>query len=647
MIRTPFFFTVLAFLVAGALAIGVAVIAAITIERRSIEAVNDVLVSEGFAWAEVNADGLQVFLQGTAPDEASRFLAESRAASVVDADRVINHVEIRVIDAPTAPRFSLDMLRNGDGIQIIGLVPGVNGGEEVAAAIEAIADGAEVTDMVETADFPPPDTWISALGYGLRALRELPRSKVTVFADRVEVEAISDSVEQQTQLLADLRQGQPAGVEVVLDISAPRPVFSPFLTRAVLDADGLRIDNCAADTARAQERIIAAARRGGATGEIECPIGLGVPSPSWASAVETGLAALVELGGGTLSFSDTTVTLIAAEGTEQDEFDRVIGELGADLPEVFTLDGLLPESTDARVGPARFFATLDPEAGVRLRGRLPEGPVGASVEAFAISLFGRERTDLAMRAVPDLPAGWSVRAMAGLRALAALHSGQMTLEPDTLRIRGRTGDQALRAELTRQLSAELGTGADFQLDIVYDEALDPVASLPTAEECVASIVAVQDETKIVFDPGSVEITEEAGRILDRIAEILPNCMHVEMEIGGHTDSQGREEMNLGLSQSRADSVLNGLLARGVLVSNLTARGYGETRPIADNDTEEGRERNRRIEFRLQSDVDAREEIAARAEAEAARLEAYGLRPVQRPDDLAAPTDAAAEVQEQE
>jgi prophage endopeptidase len=109
-----------------------------------------------------------------------------------------------------------------------------------------------------------------------------------------------------------------------------------------------------------------------------------------------------------------------------------------------------------------------------------------------------------------------------------------------------------------------------------------------------------------------------------------------MEIGGHTDSQGREEMNLGLSQSRADAVLNGLLARGVLVSNLTARGYGETRPIADNETEEGRERNRRIEFRLQDVVDARDAAEAEAEAEAARLEAYGLRPVQRPDDLAAP-----------
>jgi OOP family OmpA-OmpF porin len=646
MLRTPLFFTILSFIVAGVAAIAVAVVTAIAIERRSIEDVNALLMSEGFTWAEIDADGLQVFIQGTAPDEASRFLAESRAASVVDADRVVNNADIRVIDAAPVPRFSLDMLRNGDGIQIIGLVPGDNGGEDVAEAIESIADGAGVTDMVETADFPPPDTWISALGYGLRALRELPRSKVTVYADRVEVQAISESAEQRAELLADLQMGQPAGVEVVLDISAPRPVFSPFQFRAVLDAQGLRIDNCAADTSAAQERILNAARDGGALGTFDCPVGLGAPTARWSSAVQTGLSALAELGSGTLSISDTTVTLIAVQGAEQDEFDRVIGELDAALPEVFALNGVLPEATDAGAGPARFFATLDPETGVRLRGRLPTGAVGASVEAFAISLFGRDRTDLATRAVPELPQGWSVRAMAGLQALSALHEGRMTLEPEVLRIQGRTGDQTLRAQLTRQLSEELGADADFQLDVVYDESLDPIASLPSPEECVADIVAVQEDNKIVFEPGSVEITEEAGEILDRIAEILPDCLHVPMEIGGHTDSQGREEMNLGLSQSRADAVLNGILARGILVTNLTARGYGETRPIADNDTEEGRERNRRIEFLLQADVDARDAGEAAAEADTLRAEAFGRRPVPRPDDLGPPADDAGDQDEE-
>jgi OOP family OmpA-OmpF porin len=645
--QTSFLVAVLSFVAAAALSLGVAVVAAITIERRSIEAVQGVLAEEGFGWAEVGADGLQVFLDGVAPDEASRFLAESRASTVVDASRVVNLATIEPRDTRPAPRFSLDILRNGEGIQIIGLVPGENGGREVAAAIEAIADGAEVTDMVETADYAAPDTWMFALGYGLRALRELPRSKITVLADRVEVEAISDTPEQQADLIARLTAAQPAGIEVDLDISAPRPVIAPYQLRAVFDAEGMRLETCAAETPEAQARIAAAAEAAGVTGEIVCPVGLGAPSPSWPEAVATGLAMLAELGGGTLDFTDADVTLIGVQGTDQDEFDRIIGELDAALPEVFTLTGTLPQSATLGAGPARFFATLDPEEGVSLRGRLPEGPVGAAVEALAVAVFGRERTDLATRAVPDLPQGWSIRAMAGLRALSQLHDGQLTLEPETLRLRGRTGDQALRSELARQLSEALGAGADFQLDVRYDEELDPVASQLSPEECVAAIVAVQEDDKIVFDPGSVEISDAAGAILDRIAEILPDCLHVPMEIGGHTDSQGREDMNLGLSQSRADAVLNGLLARGVLISNLTARGYGESRPIADNGTEDGRELNRRIEFRLQAEVDARDAAEAEAEAMAARAEAFGRRPIPRPDSVVEAAAAAANETDEE
>ena len=79
-----------------------------------------------------------------------------------------------------------------------------------------------------------------------------------------------------------------------------------------------------------------------------------------------------------------------------------------------------------------------------------------------------------------------------------------------------------------------------------------------------------------------------------------------MEIAGHTDSQGREEMNQSLSQSRAEAVLQALMARRVLTSNLSAKGYGESRPIADNDTEDGREENRRIEFTIITDEDTAE-----------------------------------------
>ena len=109
-----------------------------------------------------------------------------------------------------------------------------------------------------------------------------------------------------------------------------------------------------------------------------------------------------------------------------------------------------------------------------------------------------------------------------------------------------------------------------------------------------------------FRPGSTEIEAASQGVLDAIAEILKECPDTPFEIQGHTDSQGREEMNRSLSQQRAEAVLSGLLARRILVTGITAKGYGEDQPIADNQTEIGRAANRRIAFRLMVDPESPE-----------------------------------------
>ncbi len=612
---------ILAFVIAAALSAVVATVAAVRIEDRSTEAVEFAMREEGLDWVRVAADGLQVELTGVAPDEAARFRAISRAGAVVDADRVIDALEVAEADRIAPPEFTLEMLRNGDGISLIGLIPDEVGREAVADGIDDIRAGVEVANMVETASYPTPEGWDAAMAFGLRALRELPRSQISVFANRVEVTAVSESIEERARFERVLNRAVPEGVEVILDISAPRPVITPFTLRFVRQLDGAEFEACSADTEAARGRILRAAREAGLTGPDDCAIGIGVPSPQWAAAVETGLDALTALGAGTLTFSDADVTLIAAEGTSQGLFDRVVGELDADLPDVFSLHGVLPETPDSNdEGPPNFVATRSPEGYVQLRGRLPDDQDEAAVYAYARAMLGRDDTYLATRTDDALPDGWTVRVLAGLEALALLHNGSLTVEPGLVTVRGNTGSRTARSDLSRLLSEKLGEAQNFEIQVSYQELLDPEANIPTPEECVAEIQAILTETKITFEPGSVEITETAGAILDRVAEILPNCRHARMEIGGHTDSQGREEMNLGLSQSRADAVLNGLMAREVLVSNLTAQGYGETQPIDTNETEEGRERNRRIEFRLLAGgvpSSQREEAAADAAAETA------------------------------
>jgi OmpA-OmpF porin, OOP family len=101
---------------------------------------------------------------------------------------------------------------------------------------------------------------------------------------------------------------------------------------------------------------------------------------------------------------------------------------------------------------------------------------------------------------------------------------------------------------------------------------------------------------ISFEGSTATIRSVSFSVLDTVAEVLRDRPRMTLEISSHTDSQGDDANNLLVSQDRAESVRNYLLARGVDPSRLTARGYGETRPIESNSTSQGRAINRRIEF---------------------------------------------------
>jgi OOP family OmpA-OmpF porin len=280
----------------------------------------------------------------------------------------------------------------------------------------------------------------------------------------------------------------------------------------------------------------------------------------------------------------------------------VIGELENDLPDVFSLHAVKPEpkpSADGDTGAVpEFVATLSTDGQLQLKGRVTDEQERAVTVSFAGARFGVDKVHPAMRVDANLPHGWSLRTLAGLEALSHLSSGIVVVQPDVVDVTGATGDKGASAEISRVLAAKLGEAQDYRVNVQYKEELDPVASQPTPQECAAQVNAAMKDNKITFSPGSAEIEAASADTIDKIAKILKSCPDVAMEVSGYTDSQGREEMNKALSQRRADAVLSALLARRVLTTNLTAHGYGEANPIADNSTEAGREANRRIEFRL-------------------------------------------------
>ncbi|MCB9780739.1 MAG: OmpA family protein [Alphaproteobacteria bacterium] len=105
--------------------------------------------------------------------------------------------------------------------------------------------------------------------------------------------------------------------------------------------------------------------------------------------------------------------------------------------------------------------------------------------------------------------------------------------------------------------------------------------------------------KIFFKTGKATIKPESHALLDEIAGVLAKHEEIKkVEVAGHTDDQGKDDANLKLSQGRSEAVMAYLVGQGIAADRLVAKGYGETEPIGDNTTDEGRAQNRRVEFRI-------------------------------------------------
>lgn len=127
----------------------------------------------------------------------------------------------------------------------------------------------------------------------------------------------------------------------------------------------------------------------------------------------------------------------------------------------------------------------------------------------------------------------------------------------------------------------------------YPVAVKPVEPAPQSE-----VITLSDASNVLFDFDKSDLTPAAKAQLDTLMDKLRNADVVSIKVIGHTDSKGSDAYNQALSERRASSVAAYLLSQGLAPNKLTSEGRGESEPVADNASDEGRAENRRVELHI-------------------------------------------------
>ncbi|MCY3873760.1 MAG: OmpA family protein [Rhodobacteraceae bacterium] len=606
---------VLVFVIALMAAAAVAAVSVARIEKRTAESLEPIVIASGETWARIIPDGILIRISGEAPDqEASQRLARL-IGSVVSPDRIVHESTVAPKDIKgelEKSRFIVLALRDGDQVSLGGLIGSDEQRRIIHDTVRDSLDVVVITDMLIDVQNSASAFSSEALGYGLTSLELLPRSSVMIEADRVTITAALDSEDELKTIEPQLAGRRPESVQATLDLRAPATMAPTFEFRATRRDGIIFVDGCTAASSEDARRILDAVERTGSTESSECEVALGSPHPEWADVVIAGIEAMTETDGRLLRIANTSIVLVV--DSESDRLPVVKQGIEDTLPDLFSLqvvqspaDGTGLAEGDTFPGSLR--VTLNADGTVLLEGDIADDRSTEMIQTYAQVLFGTDMVDNRIEIGGELPGGWPVAVFSGLEALELLRTGTLTVTDDSISITGTGLGEDAPEQVARLLSTQARDWGDHVVSITYsDEEAEPEAGADQdagldPRECEGRISAILADEQIIFSPGRTSIEPESADVIDAVAAVLAECPGARFEVEGHTDSSGNAEMNRNLSLIRAEYVIGALIERGIITSGLSAKGYGEEFPIADNSTPEGQQKNRRIAFRLLTAAD--------------------------------------------
>lgn len=376
------------------------------------------------------------------------------------------------------------------------------------------------------------------------------------------------------------------GVRLIHDETKLIPEAKPFVWSAERDVVRVTLGGSAPLPA-IKSRLMEAARAipAGSEAADRMILSRGAP-PRFDAAALLLIDQVGKLKEGKITLTDTAVTLTGMA--------REIGSREAIAAALKNLpDGYRVAENAIAAPPYIFQANNDPVAQtLTLNGYVPDNNVHAAILAAVGRKFISEKVVDNLKASIGAPQGFANAVTLALGALSRLSTGSLRISDRDVKLSG----DALYPAASEQIQADLASSLPQGWKATADISVKPVASPVDSTVCQQLFAEMLGKGKIRFESGHATISADSMGLLDRLIEIALRCPTANLEIAGHTDSDGDGPANMSLSMRRAQAVVDYLVKAGLPKDRATAVGYGDTKPVAPNDTDENKAKNRRIDF---------------------------------------------------
>jgi OOP family OmpA-OmpF porin len=412
----------------------------------------------------------------------------------------------------------------------------------------------------------------------------LDKRRISVDGRDVTFGASAFSEEGRVSALASV-EAVP-GVRLVNDETRLVPEAKPYVWSAERDVVRVTLGgNAPLPSSKSKLTEDAKANLGGT--EVVDQMGLARGAPArFDSAALLLLDQIGKLKDGKITVTDTKVNL-AGMARELGGREAIAAAL-KNLPEGYSI-----AANDIQAPPYVFQAYKDPVAvALTLTGYVPDNNVHAALVAAAGRKFFNEKVVDNLKASVGAPAGFAAAVVPALGALSRLSTGTLVVSDREVKLSGDAFYDAAAGQIRDGLGKDFPKGWQYKAEISVKPASAPV----DASVCQQLFADLLMKGRISFESGKTEISSDSAGLLDRLIETAMRCPTTNIEVAGHTDSDGDEAANQALSEKRAQAVVDYLVRAGLPVERFTAVGFGSTQPLAGNDTEDGKAQNRRIEF---------------------------------------------------